>query len=60
MSKAKHRKPYRLLDYPFAWYVAQHRNRQAWRKADKRIRKANRRERFEAFMFDLREFLKDG
>lgn len=59
MSKGRHRKPYRLTDYPLAWYVAQFRNRKALRAADKRIRKANRKERFEAFMFDFRMWLAD-
>lgn len=59
--KGKHRaKKGYLLGYPVAWYVAQIRNRKALRAADKRVLKARRKLKREAFWFDLREwFLQD-
>lgn len=54
--RAKHRKPYRLLDYPLAWYVRQWRNRKALREADARIRAANRVEHWSAFKHDVKEW----
>lgn len=46
--KARHRKPYQLLDYPFPWYWFQWRNRKAV------VSKARRRELRAAFLHDLK------
>jgi hypothetical protein len=52
--KARHRKPWHLLNYPFIWYVRQWQNRKALRLADERLRKAKRIEDWEAFKYDVK------
>jgi len=55
--KARHRKPYRLLDYPAVWYWREQQNRRWLKKNDRIAGKELRQIKWVAFKQDFREWL---